>query len=73
MSAALVIDDYHFGHHSIVRQIGKALGHLGIMKRQVRKPRLAIPPRQLANLSRANAALAVVNYDVASRALGGRR
>ena len=61
---AAYVNDAHFFHQPIVGQIGPALGDFGIVQRQVRQPCLAIPPRQLANLRRANAAVAIVDDDV---------
>ena len=73
MAVAVVIDDHHFLHHPVVRKVGPAARDLRIVQRQVRELLLAVPPGQLANLRRADAAMAVVDDDVAAGPFGRRR
>lgn len=61
---ALPIDDVHLLHHHVVRQVGVSAGHFGIVQGQIRQLVLTIPPGELANLRRADAAIAVVDDDI---------
>ena len=61
---ALRVDDAHLIHEAICRQMGPALGYLWIVERQVTKLLLAVPPRQLADLCRANPTCAVIDHHI---------
>ena len=52
---AVAVDDHHFLHHPVVRQVGPAAGDFRVVQRKIRELFLAVPPRQLADLGRADA------------------
>jgi len=68
---AACVDEAHFFHQPIVRQVGPALGDVETVQRQIRKFVLAVPPRQFADLCGADAAVAVVDDDVGVGTLVG--
>jgi len=71
VAVAVGVDDTHFLHQPLVRQVGPAIHDFGVVHREIRQFFLAIPPRELADLGRADSAVAIVDDYVGVGALVG--
>ncbi len=71
MSVAPCVDDAHLLHEAVVGEIGPTCRDLGVVKREIGQLALAIPPGKFLDLSRADAAIAVVNDDIGCGAIIG--
>ena len=73
MAVAVGVDDAHFFEQAVVRQVGPTGGDFGVMQREVRQFFLAVPPGELVDLGRADAAVAIVEDDVSVGVLVGHK
>ncbi len=73
MPMAVAVDQAHFLHQSVGRHFGPALGDFGIVKRKIAELLLAVPPRQFADLGRADPAIAVVDHHLGIRPISRAR
>ena len=69
--SAMAVDDDHLPHELVVGEVRHVIRDAAIVQRKIGQLVLAVPPRELLDLGRAESAPAVVYYSVGSGALDG--